>query len=515
MPFWRQRRQLSPDHFNNKGTHNKSKVNGKVPALFPFERTGMKLPSHKTKIVCTIGPASQSLEVMERMLLAGMNVARLNFSHGDFSEHKTNIENLRAASLRTGRRLTLMADLSGPKMRIGKIANEPIELKAGEPFTLTTDDIVGDISKVSVSFSRLPQAVKPGDTLFLNDGYIQLEVVGTAPPDVHCSVRVGGELRSRKGLNIPDIDLGISAFTDRDHVCLKFALENGVDAVSQSFVERAADVEDVRKAASQMGYAPFIIAKIERSGALEHIDEIMAAADGIMIARGDLGVEVPFEQIAVVQKKLMHLANRLAKPVITATQMLESMTDNRRPTRAEATDVSNAILDGTDCVMLSGESAMGKYPVDAVTTLAKIAAAVEPSRPAVTVKELYPGINLAGKLRPSHLIALSVETCLGYMQPAAVFTPTHSGDTARKIAGFRLPVWTIAVSALRSTCQALQFSQGVHPVHEPEHPENWNTYTRKWLKDHELPGQFALLTEGPSSRFPNSNNRLEIIDLAR
>ncbi|MCX5882402.1 MAG: pyruvate kinase, partial [Deltaproteobacteria bacterium] len=235
----------------------------------------------------------------------------------------------------------------------------------------------------------------------------------------------------------------------------------------------------------------------------------------IMIARGDLGVEVPFEQIAVVQKRLMHLANMHAKPVITATQMLESMTDNRRPTRAEATDVSNAILDGTDCVMLSGESAMGKYPVDAVITLAKIAAAVEPHRPTLTVKELYPGINLAGKLRPAHLIALSVETCLEYMLPAAVFAPTHSGETARKIAGFRLPVWTIAVSSLNSTCQALQFSQGVYPVHEPEHPDDWNAYARNWLLEHELPGNFALLTEGPSSKYPKANNRLEIIDLMR
>lgn len=475
----------------------------------------MQLPTHKTKIVCTIGPASQSTEVMERMLLAGMDIARLNFSHGDFSQHKVVIDHLRAASLRTGRRLALLADLSGPKMRIGKIGNEPVELKTGEPFTLTTDEIIGDISRVSVSFSRLPQAVKQGDTLFLNDGYIQLEVVGVVSSDVHCRVMVGGELRSRKGLNLPDIDLGISAFTDWDHQCLKFALENGVDAVSQSFVERAADIEAVRRAAKELGYSPFVIAKIERSGALEHIDEIMAAADGIMIARGDLGVEVPFEQIAVVQKRLMRLANMHAKPVITATQMLESMTDNRRPTRAEATDVSNAILDGTDCVMLSGESAMGRYPVDAVATLAKIAAAVEPHRPAVTVKELHPGINLAGKLRPAHLIALSVETCLEYMLPAAVFTPTHSGDTARKIAGFRLPVWTIAVSSLNSTCQALQFSQGVYPVHETDHPDDWNAYARKWLQDHELPGNVALLTEGPSSKYPKANNRLEIVDLMR
>ncbi len=319
----------------------------------------MRLPAQKTKIVCTIGPASASPSVMKQMIESGMNVARLNFSHGDFAAHKKDIENLRAAAVTTGRRIAIMADLSGPKMRIGKIDPEPVELKLGDPFTLTTEDIVGDANRVSVSFDRLPQAVKKGNTLFLNDGYIQLEVNGVKGRDVLCTVRVGGELRSRKGLNLPGIDLGITAFTKRDHECLRFALENGVDAVSQSFVESAADIEAVRKAAADLGRHQFIIAKIERSGALNQIDAILDAADGIMIARGDLGVEVPIEDIAVVQKRLMHLANMRAKPVITATQMLESMTDNRRPTRAEATDVANAILDGTDCVMLSGSLPWG------------------------------------------------------------------------------------------------------------------------------------------------------------
>jgi len=473
----------------------------------------MRLPSHKTKIVCTIGPASESPEVLKEMIQAGMNVARLNFSHGDFAAHKRVIENLRAASASLGRRIAIMADLSGPKMRIGKLAAEPIELRLGDPFTLTTDDIVGDKTRVSVSFVRLPQSVKPGDTLFLNDGYIQLEVVGTQGKDVLCTVRVGGELRSRKGLNLPGIDLGISAFTERDHECLTFALENGVDAVSQSFVERALDIETVRKAAADLGHHPFIIAKIERSRALDRIEEILDAADGIMIARGDLGVEIPIEQIAVVQKRLMRLANMRAKPAITATQMLESMTDNRRPTRAEATDVANAILDGTDCVMLSGESAMGKYPVDSVAMLAGIATAVEPHRPATTVKELFQGIDLKGRLRPAHLIVLGVEASLECVSPAAVFVPTRSGATARKIAGFHLPVWIVGVSSQEATCQQLQFSSGVYPVHEPEHPAHWNTYVKKWIGDHGLEGNLVVLTEGPSSKEPEGNHRMEIIDL--
>ena len=322
----------------------------------------MALPPNKTKIVCTIGPASRSREVMEKMLRAGMNIARINFSHGDFSEHREVIENLRAAAKAIGTRLAILADLPGPKMRIGRFEREPIELEPGAFFTLTTDEGIGDLHRVSVTFSRLPLAVKPGDTLYLNDGLIQLEVDRVQENDVRCRVVVGGELRSRKGLNLPGIDLGISAFTPHDFDCLKFALENGVDAVSQSFVESSADIEAVRLAAEALGYRPFIIAKIERARALQHMEGIIAAADGLMIARGDLGVELPIEQIAVVQKQIMRQAVLEAKPVITATQMLESMTSNPRPTRAEATDVANAILDGTDGVMLSGESAMGGYP---------------------------------------------------------------------------------------------------------------------------------------------------------
>ena len=245
-----------------------------------------------------------------------------------------------------------------------------------------------------MTFKSLPQAVKAGDTLFLNDGIIQIEVSAVKGNEVICRVVVGGELRSRKGLNLPGINLGVSAFTERDHECLKFAAEEGIDAISQSFVETGADIRAVRRAADALGYHPFIIAKIERSNALEHMDDILDAVDGIMIARGDLGVEVPVERIAIIQKDLMRQANRRARPVITATQMLESMTDHRRPTRAEVTDVSNAILDGTDCVMLSGESAMGKYPVEAVEMLAKIAEAVEPRRRPVTVRDLYQGIDI-------------------------------------------------------------------------------------------------------------------------
>lgn len=477
------------------------------------ERKTDRLPKSKTKIICTIGPASESQPVMERMLLAGMNVARLNFSHGDFESHQRIIDTLRAASRATGRRLAIMADLSGPKMRIGKLKEEPVELVAGDLFTLTTEEILGDVRGASVSFSRLPKAVRPGDALYLNDGFIQLEVMQVEGVEVHCKVVVGGELRSRKGLNLPGIDLGITAFTERDRECLRFAMEQGVDAVSQSFVESGKDIAEVREAAREMGYNPLIIAKIERSRALEQLEGILGEADGIMIARGDLGVEIPIEQMAATQKRLMREANRRGKPVITATQMLESMTTFRRPTRAEATDVANAILDGTDCVMLSGESAMGKYPVDAVAMLARIAAAIEPHRHRLTVKEMFQGIDLRGKLRPAHLIAIGIEASLDYASPAAVFAHTKSGATARGLARIRPPLWIVAVSSQEATCQALQFSYGVHPVYEREYPDDWTAYARKWVEDHRLEGQLAILTEGPSDKNPEANHRMELVEL--
>ena len=475
----------------------------------------MTLPLNKTKIVCTIGPASHSREVMEKLLLAGMNVARLNFSHGDFSGHGEVIQNLRAAAKATGRRIAIMADLPGPKMRIGKLDPEPIDLKPGDMFTLTTDDLVGDAHRVSVTFAPLPQVVKPGDTLYLNDGLIQVDVEQVQGNDVRCRVVVGGELRSRKALNLQDIDLGISAFTEHDYNCMQFALEYGVDAVSQSFVENSADIQAVRDAAAALGYRPFVIAKIERSRALNHLDDIITAADGVMVARGDLGVELPIEQIPVVQKQIMRQANMRAKPVITATQMLESMISNRRPTRAEANDVANAILDGTDAVMLSGESAMGDYPVDAAAMLAKIAAAIEPYRTMTKPRDLFRGMDLKGNVPPAKLIDLSVETVIEYADPAAVFVPTRSGDTARSIARFRLPIWIVAISSQESTCQELQFSSGVHPVYKAEHPENWNTYVAAWLSNEGIEGKLAVVTEGPSSRHPDANNRLEIVDLSR
>ncbi|NPU83230.1 MAG: pyruvate kinase [Syntrophaceae bacterium] len=475
----------------------------------------MKLAGQKTKIVATIGPASESREIMEGMINAGMNVARLNFAYGDPDSHTQVINTLRTAARSTGRRIAVMADLPGPKIRIGRLAHEPVELQPGFPFTLTTRDIVGDAERVSVSLRSLPQVLKPGDTLFLNDGIIQLLTLKIEGEEVLCRVVIGGELRSHKGLNLPGIDLGIRAFTQRDREWLEFASARGVDAVSQSFVESAADIIAVREAAAAMGYHPYIIAKIERSQALEHIDGILEAADGIMVARGDLGVEIPIEKIALVQKRLINRANSLGKPVITATQMLESMTDNRRPTRAESTDVANAVLDGTDCVMLSAESALGSYPVEAVAMLAKIAAAAEPYRVRHDLMEALRNGDKKGSATITDVIALNVETALERISPAAIFVPTRSGLMARSIARFKPPVWIVAVSSSEETCQRLLFSSGVYPVYEPDHPQNWNAYVKDWLSHHALEGNFAILTEGPSRAHPGANHRMEIIRLNR
>jgi pyruvate kinase len=451
---------------------------------------------------------------MERMVEAGMDIARLNFSHGDFAGHRKMIRDYTAAAQSAGKRPVVMADLPGTKIRVGQLAGESLELLAGSTIALTVEDIIGGSNRISVNFPALPKIVHEGDTLFLNDGFIQLEVARVQRKDVLCRVVVGGELRSGKGLNLPGIRLGIGAFTDRDRRCLQFALNEGVDAISQSFVETADDVKAVRRAAAEMGESPFLIAKIERARALDHIDSILEAADGIMIARGDLGVEIPIEKIAVVQKRLMLKANASGKPVITATHMLESMTEHTRPTRAEATDVANAILDGTDCVMLSGESATGKYPVEAVDMLARIAAVAESERPVHCTRDTLDFFGKKEPIHPNDLIAVSLETMLEHISPAALFIPTLSGTTARGVSRFRLPVWITAVSPQESTCRHLQFSYGVYPILEPVHPEDWRSYARKWLQSHRIRGDRVLLIEGPSPQNPAANHRLEIIDLS-
>ncbi len=474
----------------------------------------MQLPCKKTKIVCTIGPASESPQVLEEMIRNGMNVARLNFAHGDFEGHRKIIANIRSAAERTGERVAIMADLPGPKLRIGKITDEHVEIRRGQSFILQTDEIEGNSDRVSMSFEPLPEVIKPGDMIYLNDGFIQLKVDHVAGREVHTIVEVGGELRSFKGVNIPGVDLGICAFTDLDRQWLAFAKEQGIDTVSQSFVERKEDIFAVRKAAEELGYEPFIIAKIERASAVENLDEILECTDGIMVARGDLGVEIPIEEIAVTQKQIIRKAKVNGRPIITATQMLESMVINRRPTRAEATDVANAILDGTDCLMLSGETAMGRYPAEAVAVMNRIACVTEPYSTVNHTSRFLEEERARNQINTEDLISLSIDLTVETLNPVAVITPTISGATARRLCRFRLPVWIIAVSPSESTCQGLQLSYGVYPVHEQQRPENWAKYACDMLEQFNITGELALLTKGTSSAHKMGTNELEIIDLS-
>ncbi len=471
-------------------------------------------PLKKTKIVATIGPASQALETLEALIENGLNVARLNFAHGTFESHAQSITNIRAAAALVDQRVAIMGDLPGPKMRIGRLVTEPIELVQGQTFILQTEAIEGTQERVSMSFDKLSEAVKPGDTIFINDGYIQLEVERVEGQEVHTRVVIGGPLRSFKGVNFPGIDLGIRAFTEHDRDCLRFAAEQGLDAVSQSFVRDAQDIKAVRRAAKALGYHPFIIAKIERKAALDNLDEILDVTDGIMVARGDLGVETPIEGTALLQKEIIRKANIKATPVITATQMLESMVSNPRPTRAEATDVANAILDGTDCVMLSGETAMGEFPVETVKIMTRIAKATEGATSEHShVLNALEAKRQAGMLGLKDVISLSNIQSAKVLEPLVIVAPTKTGTTPRNLTRFRENTWVIAMCVDDRVCQELQFSYGVFPVYEPIIPPSWNQYCRSWLWEHGIKDGIALLTEGSSVGHSQGDNRLEVIEL--
>ncbi|HHR86166.1 MAG TPA: pyruvate kinase, partial [Candidatus Acetothermia bacterium] len=473
----------------------------------------MKFPTHKTKIVCTIGPASDAQRVLERMIRQGMNVARLNFAHGNFESHASSIERIRAAAKKVGKRVAILADLPGPKMRIGKLASEPVRLVRGERIVLTSEEILGDSKRISVSFPGLSAAARPGAVVFLNDGFIRLKVEETTENEVRCRIIVGGELRSHKGVNLPGTDLGISAVTDEDRRFLEFALEQGVDAVSISFVQGPEDIETVRTIAAAHAKAPFVIAKIERSVAIRRIRAIMEATDGIMVARGDLGVETPIAGIAMLQKRLIRQANLLGKPVITATQMLESMVSNSRPTRAEATDVANAILDGTDAVMLSEESAVGAYPVDAVGMLARIARATEGNHLDYGFNEHLSPSALAGGELIEETIASGVVATARKLRPRLIAIPTRTGATARRVTRYRLRPWIVGLSHNRATCQELSFSYGVHPVYIDGDRHDWHNILVDWCNREGITPGVVVMTQGSSKHNPERTNQIEVLSL--
>lgn len=472
------------------------------------------LPPKMTKIVCTIGPSSDSPRVLKQMISSGMNITRLNFAHGEEASHERVIRNIRAAAEEMHERVAILADLPGPKLRIGRLASESIDLVRGQKLCLQSEDDKPDDQRIYMNFPRLTDVIKPGDQIYLSDGFLQLEVERIDGPDVICTVKVGGELRSNKGVNLPGVDLGLCAFTENDRKLLAFAKEMGLDAVSQSFVQNASDIQALRNAAQELNYNPFIIAKIERASAVDNLDEILQLADGIMVARGDLGVEIPIERIALVQKEIIRKANIIGKPVITATHMLESMIDHNRPTRAEATDVANAILDGTDCVMLSGETAMGKFPVESIEVMSRISVVTEPHSHTRSMADNLERAKKMGNICMDDLISLSIYLGVEVLDPVALITPTMSGATSRRLSRFRLPIWIIAVSPNSSTCKGLVFSYGVYPILEYERPENWAQYARDILHDFGITGELAMLTKGTSAAQKVGTNEIEIIDLS-
>ncbi len=415
----------------------------------------------KTKIVCTIGPASESPEMIRALLRAGMDVARLNFSHGTYDEHLARITNLRAAAQELGTNLALLLDIQGPKIRIGRLQKEPIKLIPGQEYILTVEPYLGDNEKAHVDYAYLNKDLRPGSVIYIDDGLLELKVQEIKGPDVICKVIVGGDLSSRKGLSLPGIDVDLPPITKEDADHIRFGVAHDVDFIAASFVRRGDHVEQVRKIVRDAGGSQQIISKIESDEGLRNIDEIVAASDGIMVARGDLGVEIATEEVPLAQKMLIRKCNLAGKPVITATQMLDSMIRNPRPTRAEVTDVSSAIFDGTDCVMLSGETAMGKYPVRAVQVMDRIARRIEQviDYSAILKEKVNEGrteidqaVSLAG-CQVTHDLELEVIIC-----------STASGATARSISQKRPKATIFATSPSGQVVRQLAMSWGVHPV---------------------------------------------------
>ncbi|NLK08173.1 MAG: pyruvate kinase [Firmicutes bacterium] len=418
----------------------------------------------KTKIVCTIGPASEEHSVIAAMLDAGMNVARLNFSHGTHEEQIYRLERLRAVAKEKGKTLAIMQDIQGPKIRIGNVPDK-VMLEYGAPFTLTTADCAGTPSCAHVAYSRLPQDVGPGNVIYLDDGLLELEVERIEGCNIHCRVLVGGELSSRKGVSLPGVDVDLPPVTEADVKDIKLGVEYGVDMIAASFVRSAEGIETVRKIIRDAGANIPIIAKIESHEGVAKIDEIIAAADGIMVARGDMGVEMQPEEVPFIQKMIIHKCNVAGKPVITATQMLDSMVRNVRPTRAEVTDVASAILDGTDAVMLSGETAVGRYPIQTVAMMSRIGQRTERDLPRHKIEETE-------RFNGDHIIAEAISYATWQtakdVGTAAIICATQSGATARMVSRYRPQVPVLAMTPHESVVRQLALVWGVYPILVPE-----------------------------------------------
>ena len=417
----------------------------------------------RTKIVCTIGPASEDEQTLQQLLDAGMNVARLNMSHGDYQEHGARIERLRRLREEKNLPVGIMLDTKGPEIRLGKFQGGKVELNAGQSFTLTTRELLGDATRASISYAGLPGDVAPGQHILLDDGLIDLKVARIEGEQIVCQVENGGSIGDRKGVNVPGAQIGLPAITQKDIDDILFGVDQGVDFIAASFVRKASDVLEIRQILeAHRGEHIHIIAKIESQEGVDNLEDILTVSDGIMVARGDLGVEIPIAEVPLVQKRIIAMCNQASKPVITATQMLDSMIRNPRPTRAEANDVANAILDGTDAIMLSGETASGRYPLQALRIMATIAERTEQAQlPTRRTEQDRPMTSVTEAV--SHACVAMAEE----LKASAIITATHMGSTARQISRYRPPCQIVATTDQPHTYYRMSLVWGVRSLMAP------------------------------------------------
>jgi pyruvate kinase len=431
------------------------------------------------KIICTIGPASQSVDQLVKLIVAGMDVARLNFSHGTYDEYQKIFENIREARKQTGEHIGILQDLSGPKIRTGVLKEKSIVLREGAEFTFTTKEVVGTVDLVSTTYKNLPTDVEVNDTILLDDGKMSLKVLSKTDSNVRCLVVNGGILSEHKGMNLPGVRVSASSVTEKDIEDLKFGLANDIDYVALSFVRGPDDIRKLREIIvneTKRGRRFPIIAKIEKAEAVSNIDKIIAEADGIMVARGDLGVEMPTEEVPIIQKMIVRECNERGVPVIVATQMLESMIENPRPTRAEATDVANAVLDGADAVMLSAETSIGKFPVEAVAVMDRIIRRAE-----VAHKDRLDIIQKPDSLQDNVFDAVARSACLlaKQVRAKAIVPITHSGVTALRISKYRPEAKIIAVTGREKVLCRLNIVWGVRGIIIPDYMDDTDTALKR------------------------------------
>lgn len=466
----------------------------------------------KTKIICTMGPSTEKGDTLKKLIEAGMNVARMNFSHGDFDEHGGRLKSLRKYSKELGLPVAALLDTKGPEIRLGDFEAGKVELKEGQEFTLTARDILGTEKEVSITYKQLPKDVKPGSSILLDDGLIGLEVKEVSGDDIVCTVMNGGPVSNHKGVNVPGTDLSMDYLSEKDKADLIWGAENDVDFIAASFVREAADVIAIRELLKAHGGEKIqIIAKIENEQGVRNIDGILEAADGIMVARGDMGVEIPCEEVPVVQKNLIKKANQAGKIVVTATQMLDSMIKNPRPTRAEATDVANAIYDGTVAIMLSGETAAGAYPVEALKTMVKIAERTEKD---INYRRRF--FENDRKANPDVTDAICHATCTTALdlKAKAIISVTKSGRSAKMVSRYKPDCDIVACAMDEKVCRQLNLAWGVTPILLDEQKEVFDLFDEAVAvaaKEKDLQkGDTVVITSGVPIGMSGTTNMLKV-----